>query len=126
MSVEQTMYEALGGEAFFVDLVEGFYQGVENDEILRPMYPEDLTDAKRHLVLFLVQYWGGPRTYLEERGHPRLRMRHAPFKITKRAREAWMTAMMGSLDALKSRMTDEQYQEFSEYFAMAAMQLRNA
>ena len=126
MSVEQTMYEALGGEAFFVDLVEGFYQGVENDEILRPMYPEDLTDAKRHLVLFLVQYWGGPRTYLEERGHPRLRMRHAPFKITKRAREAWMTAMMSSLDALKSRMTDEQYQEFSEYFAMAAMQLRNA
>ena len=126
MSVEQTMYEALGGEAFFVDLVEGFYQGVENNEILRPMYPEDLTDAKRHLVLFLVQYWGGPRTYLEERGHPRLRMRHAPFKITKRAREAWMTAMMSSLDALKSRMTDEQYQEFSEYFAMAAMQLRNA
>ena len=126
MSVEQTMYEALGGEAFFVDLVEGFYQGVENDEILRPMYPEDLTDAKRHLVLFLVQYWGGPRTYLEERGHPRLRMRHAPFKITKRAREAWMTAMMSSLDALKSRMTDEQYQEFSVYFAMAAMQLRNA
>jgi len=126
VSVEQTMYEALGGEAFFVDLVEGFYQGVENDEILRPMYPEDLTDAKRHLVLFLVQYWGGPRTYLEERGHPRLRMRHAPFKITKRAREAWMTAMMSSLDALKSRMTDEQYQEFSEYFAMAAMQLRNA
>ena len=126
MSVEQTMYEALGGEAFFVDLVEGFYQGVENDEILRPMYPEDLTDAKRHLVLFLVQYWGGPRTYLEERGHPRLRMRHAPFKITKRAREAWMTAMMSSLDALKSRMTDEQYQEFSEYFAMAAIQLRNA
>lgn len=126
MSVEQTMYEALGGDAFFVDLVEGFYQGVENNEILRPMYPEDLTDAKRHLVLFLVQYWGGPRTYLEERGHPRLRMRHAPFKITKRAREAWMTAMMSSLDALKSRMTDEQYQEFSEYFAMAAMQLRNA
>jgi len=126
VSVEQTMYEALGGDAFFVDLVEGFYQGVENNEILRPMYPEDLTDAKRHLVLFLVQYWGGPRTYLEERGHPRLRMRHAPFKITKRAREAWMTAMMSSLDALKSRMTDEQYQEFSEYFAMAAMQLRNA
>jgi len=120
------MYEALGGDAFFVDLVEGVYQGLENNEILRPMYPEDLTDAKRHLVLFLVQYWGGPRTYLEERGHPRLRMRHAPFKITKRAREAWMTAMMSSLDALKSRMTDEQYQEFSEYFAMAAMQLRNA
>jgi hemoglobin len=124
--VEETMYEALGGEAFFVDLVDGFYQGVENNEILRPMYPEDLTDAKRHLVLFLVQYWGGPRTYLEERGHPRLRMRHAEFTINKRAREAWLTAMMNSLTGLKARMTEEQFTEMSEYFSMSAMQLRNA
>ncbi len=120
------MYEALGGEPFFTDLVEGFYLGVEKDEILRTMYPEDLTDAKRHLILFLVQYWGGPRTYLEERGHPRLRMRHAPFTINKRAREAWLSAMMHSLNELKARMTDEQFTEFAEYFAMSAMQLRNA
>jgi hemoglobin len=120
------MYEAVGGDLFFVDLVEGFYQGVETDEILRPMYPEDLADAKRHLVLFLVQYWGGPGTYLEERGHPRLRMRHAPYKITKRAREAWLTAMMNSLNSLRSRLSDEQFDEFAEYFAMSAMQLRNA
>ena len=120
------MYESVGGEPFFVDLVEGFYQGVENDEILRPMYPEDLADAKRHLVLFLVQYWGGPRTYLEERGHPRLRMRHAPFKITKRAREAWLTAMMTALNSLRGRLSEEQFEEFAEYFAMSAMQLRNA
>ena len=124
--MEQSKYEAVGGEPFFVDLVEGFYQGVENDEILRPMYPEDLADAKRHLVLFLVQYWGGPRTYLEERGHPRLRMRHAPFKITKRAREAWLTAMMTALNSLRGRLSEEQFEEFAKYFAMSAMQLRNA
>lgn len=120
------MYEALGGEPFFVDLVNGFYEGVEKDEILRPMYPEDLTEAKRHLVLFLIQYWGGPRTYLEERGHPRLRMRHAEFRINKRAREAWLSAMMNSMNHLKDRMSEEQFDELAEYFSMAAMQLRNA
>ena len=119
------MFEQVGGEPFFVRLVDAFYQGVETDEILRPMYPEDLTDARRHFVLFLVQYWGGPTTYMEERGHPRLRMRHAPFAITKRARDAWMTAMVNALDSLRNELTDAQYSEFYEYFDMAARQMRN-
>jgi len=119
------MYEQVGGEDFFVRLVDGFYRAVEHDDVLRPMYPEDLTDARRHFVLFLVQYWGGPTTYMEERGHPRLRMRHAPFAITKRARDAWMTAIVGAMDELRDELTDEQYQEFCEYFDMAARQMRN-
>jgi hemoglobin len=120
-----TLFEQAGGEDFFVRLVDAFYVGVESDELLRPMYPEDLTDAKRHFALFLIQYWGGPRTYEIERGHPRLRMRHVPFAITKRARDAWMTAMTSALDSVRSELTDQQYTEFYEYFDMAAKQLRN-
>ena len=120
-----TMFEQVGGEDFFVRLVDAFYVGVESDELLHPMYPEDLTDAKRHFALFLIQYWGGPRTYEIERGHPRLRMRHVPFAITKRARDAWMAAMTSALDSVRSELTDEQYTEFYEYFDMAAKQLRN-
>ena len=75
-----SVYDIVGAE-FFGQLVAEFYLNVENDEVLRPMYPVDLTEAKRHLELFLIQYWGGPRIYQEERGHPRLRMRHAPFVI---------------------------------------------
>ncbi|MFD8997584.1 globin domain-containing protein, partial [Streptomyces abikoensis] len=77
---EQTFYEQVGGEKTFRRLVHRFYQGVAGDPLLRPMYPEeDLGPAEERLVLFLMQYWGGPRTYSENRGHPRLRMRHAPF-----------------------------------------------
>jgi hemoglobin len=119
------MYEQVGGDAFFHDLVEAFYVAVSSDELLRPMYPEDLTDAKRHLELFLIQYWGGPTTYMEERGHPRLRMRHVPFAITKRARDAWMSAMTFALESVRDQLSDEQYNEFYEYFDMAARQLRN-
>jgi hemoglobin len=92
---------------------------------LRPMYPEDLTDARRHLTLFLVQYWGGPRTYQDERGHPRLRMRHAPFRVTKTARDAWLVAMGAALESVRDELTDEQFEELSSYFTMAANQLRN-
>jgi len=120
-----TMFEQVGGEDFFVRLVDAFYVGVESDQLLRPMYPEDLTEARRHFALFLSQYWGGPRTYEIERGHPRLRMRHVPFAITKRARDAWMTAMTSALDSVRSELTDEQYDEFYDYFDMAAKQLRN-
>ena len=119
------MYEQVGGDAFFEQLVEAFYVAVAADELLRPMYPEDLTDAKRHLALFLIQYWGGPTTYMDERGHPRLRMRHVPFAITKRAREAWMNAMTYPLDIVKDQLTSVQYEEFYAYFDMAARQLRN-
>jgi hemoglobin len=123
--VEETFYVQVGGEAFFDRLVDGFYLQVEKSELLRPMYPEDLTDAKRHLALFLSQYWGGPTTYNDERGHPRLRMRHQPFRITKRARDEWMSAMTSALDGLRSELTDEQYEELYEYFDLSAKQLRN-
>jgi hemoglobin len=97
---EDSVYHAVGGLPFFVDLVDGFYAGVAADPVLRPLYPEDLTDARRHLVGFLAQYWGGPSTYSDERGHPRLRMRHAPFTIGHAERDAWLLHMLGSLDAV--------------------------
>ena len=95
-----TVYSTVGGESFFVDLVGGFYAGVSTDPLLRPMYPEDLADSQRHLAGFLMQYWGGPSTYSDERGHPRLRMRHAPFAIGHAQRDAWLRHMLGSLDAV--------------------------
>ncbi len=122
---EDSVYERVGGEDFFRRLVEGFYERVERDDILRPMYPEDLSESKRVLTLFLVQYWGGPGTYLEERGHPRLRMRHVPFRITKRARDAWLSAMMGSLEEARGDLSEDDFVEMREYFSMAATSLRN-
>jgi hemoglobin len=95
-----SIYDAVGGLPFFVDLVDGFYAGVSTDPLLRPLYPADLTDSRRHLAGFLAQYWGGPATYSEERGHPRLRMRHAPFVIGDAERDAWLRHMLGSLDAV--------------------------
>jgi hemoglobin len=95
-----SVYDAVGGRPFFVDLVDGFYTGVSADPVLRPMYPDDLTEPRRHLAGFLTQYWGGPSTYSDERGHPRLRMRHAPFVIGEAERDAWLRHMLGSLDAV--------------------------
>ena len=123
--MDETLYDEVGGEAFFERLVDAFYVSVETDDILRPMYPADLTDAKRHLVLFLVQYWGGPPTYMQERGHPRLRMRHEPFEITKRARDAWLLAMIKALASEREHLSDRQFDEMTAYFEMAARQLRN-
>ncbi len=123
--METTLYEQVGGEPFFERLVDAFYEVVATDEILRPMYPDDLVEARRHLVLFLVQYWGGPSTYQEERGHPRLRMRHAPFHITKKARDAWLAAMTTALQSVRGELTDEQFADMTSYFDMAAHQLRN-
>ena len=100
MSEEGSVYDAVGGERFFVDLVDRFYDGVATDVLLRPLYPEDLTAPRRHLALFLAQYWGGPSTYSDERGHPRLRMRHAPFVIGDAERDAWLRHMLASLDAV--------------------------
>jgi len=100
---EVTIYEAVGGRPFFVELVDGFYAGVAEDPLLRPLYPEDLTDSRRHLAGFLTQYWGGPTTYSDERGHPRLRMRHAPFVIGEAERDAWLHHMLGSLDDVVAR-----------------------
>ncbi|MGA7833857.1 MAG: globin [Acidimicrobiales bacterium] len=124
--MEESIFDQLGGEAFFVQLVDTFYAAVERDDVLRPMYPDDLTDSKRHFTMFLIQYWGGPRTYQDERGHPRLRIRHAPFEITKSARDAWLRAMNGALDSVRDQLNDEQFEALISYFQMAATQLRNA
>ena len=92
-------YDLMGGEQFFQDLVAGFYRRVATDDLLRPMYPEeDLGPAARRLRLFLIQYWGGPTTYSDERGHPRLRMRHAPYPVDLAARDRWLALMRESLD----------------------------
>lgn len=96
-----TFYEAVGGEPTFRRLVRRFYEGVAGDPLLRPLYPEeDLGPAEERLTLFLVQYWGGPRTYSEQRGHPRLRMRHAPFAVTPAARDAWLHHMRVAVEEL--------------------------
>jgi hemoglobin len=100
--VISNVYEAAGGEATFRLLVERFYAGVAADPVLRPLYPEqDLAGAAERLTLFLIQYWGGPETYNERRGHPRLRMRHAPFAIGRRERDAWLGHMTGAVDSLE-------------------------
>src|SRR4051812_28363900 len=98
---ERTFYEAVGGKEVFDRLVSRFYAGVAEDPVLRPLYPEqDLGPAAERLRMFLVQYWGGPRTYSEQRGHPRLRMRHAPFAIGERERDAWLHRMRVAVDSL--------------------------
>ena len=119
----QCLHEEAGGQPFFERLVDVFYQGIEKSEVLRAMYPEDLGESKHHLVLFLAQYWGGPPRYAEERGHPRLRMRHAPFVITKRARDAWLLHMRAAVDSME--MGEEDRAELLAYLDMAAHQLRN-
>ncbi len=97
---EPTPYDAFGGEEFFTALVRDFYVGIAGDPVLRPMYPEDdLAPAEERLRLFLMQYWGGPTTYSDERGHPRLRMRHAPYRVDPDARDRWLTHMRTALDA---------------------------
>ncbi len=94
-------YAAVGGHEVFVALVDAFYDGVAQDEVLRPMYPEeDLGPAKERLLLFLEQYWGGPKTYGEQRGHPRLRMRHMPFRVGPTARDRWLQHMRAAIDSL--------------------------
>ena len=95
------MFEAAGGEATFRLLVSRFYARVAHDALLRPLYPdEDLTSAAERLTLFLIQYWGGPSTYNEQRGHPRLRMRHQPFEIGQAERDAWLRHMTAAVDSL--------------------------
>jgi hemoglobin len=96
-----TLYDEIGGDETFRRLVHRFYMGVATDPLLRPLYPEpDLASAEERLRMFLIQYWGGPRTYSEQRGHPRLRMRHAGFRIGEREREAWLHHMRVAVDEL--------------------------
>lgn len=97
-----SFYEEIGGHETFVRLVDGFYRGVAQDDVLKPMYPEDdLGPAAERLTMFLEQYWGGPDTYSERRGHPRLRMRHVPFHVNPDARDRWLAHMRTALDELQ-------------------------
>ncbi len=99
---QPTPYELMGGAPAFAELVHRFYAGVAVDPILRPLYPEeDLGPAEERFRMFLEQYWGGPRTYSDQRGHPRLRMRHAPFEIRQRERDAWLARMRTALDGVE-------------------------
>jgi hemoglobin len=96
-----SFYEAIGGQATFRRLVDEFYAGVATDPVLRPLYPEeDLGPANDRLRMFLEQYWGGPGTYSEQRGHPRLRMRHHPFVVNADARDRWIRHMRDAVDSL--------------------------
>jgi len=120
-----TLYETVGGQPFFDRLVDRFYDGVEADDVLLPLYPDhaDLVGARRRLALFLGQYWGGPTTYSDERGHPRLRARHFPFSIGAIERDRWLVHMRVAIDetdapaAARSRL--------HEYVTMAAEAMRN-
>ena len=122
------VYEAVGGEAFFVELVDRFYDGVAVDPLLRPLYPDDLTDSRHHMALFLQQYWGGPGTYSEQRGHPRLRQRHIPFVIGEPERDAWFGHMALALEQMAAeRGLDPSIRtQMLEYFAHAADFMVNA
>lgn len=120
-----TLYEAAGGMAFFEALVDRFYDGVASDPTLLSLYPEpgDLAPARRRLTLFLAQYWGGPTTYSDERGHPRLRMRHAPFAIGGAERDRWLAHMRAAVEAMDP--PDDVARALEDYFTMAAESMRN-
>lgn len=119
-----TVYDAIGGEPTFTRLVDAFYAGVAADPVLRAIYPEDdLGPAAERLRLFLIQYWGGPTTYSDTRGHPRLRMRHAPFPVNVTARDAWLGHMRAALDTVA--LPGEYDELLWQYFTRAADSLRN-
>jgi hemoglobin len=121
---EISLYEAAGGMPFFEALVDRFYDGVAADPDLRPIYPEpDLGGARHRLTLFLAQYWGGPTTYDLERGHPRLRMRHAPFAIGPAQRDAWLGHMRAAIASVAPE--PEIAARLNTYFGMAAEAMRN-
>jgi hemoglobin len=116
---QPTFYELVGGEPTFRKLVARFYEGVAEDTLLRPLYPEeDLGPAEERLTLFLMQYWGGPNTYSASRGHPRLRMRHAPFRVGPDERDAWLRHMRDAVDSLD--LPEDQERTLWEYLERAA------
>jgi hemoglobin len=119
-----TFFDEIGGMETIRTIVHHFYEGVAVDEALRALYPEeDLGPAEERLTLFLAQYWGGPTTYSDERGHPRLRMRHAPYAVTPDARDRWLLHFRAGLDA--AALTPEQDARFWEYATMAAQSMVN-
>ena len=125
MSDEVSLYQEVGGSDFFIELVNKFYEGVINDEVIISLYPDhnDLVGAKERLSLFLIQYWGGPTTYSDERGHPRLRQRHFPFAIGERERDHWLMHMQSAIDAMPT--SDSVRIRLSEYMSNAAQHLVN-
>jgi hemoglobin len=120
----QSFYDEIGGYPTIAKIVDRFYEGVAEDEVLRPLYPEqDLGPAAERFTLFLAQYWGGPTTYSDTRGHPRLRMRHAPFAVTPLARDHWLLHFRAGLDA--ANLTPEQDAQFWDYVTHAAQFMVN-
>ena len=118
-----TLFDHVGGQSFFDTLVDRFYIGVESDAPLRSMYPEDLEPGKRALALFLGQYFGGPTTYSDEKGHPRLRMRHVNFRIGPAERDGWVRHMTAAVQA--AELDDQTETQMLDYFAMAAQHMIN-
>jgi hemoglobin len=120
-----TFYDQVGGRPFFEKLVHRFYQGVATDPLLKPMYPEeDLGPAENRLSMFLEQYWGGPGTYSEQRGHPRLRQRHQPFTVSPAARDRWLTHMRAAVDSCE--LPPLQREVLWDYLDRAAQSLVNS
>jgi hemoglobin len=124
----RSFYDEVGGASTFRTIVSRFYQLVREDEILRPLYPEDdLDGAEQRLRMFLEQYWGGPRTYSDQRGHPRLRMRHAPFRIGYLERDAWLRCMHTAVAEIDAQTLDDAHrQALLDYLEMAAQSMVNS
>jgi hemoglobin len=121
----ESFYDAVGGEETFHRIIARFYAEVAKDEVLRPLYPEeDLGPAEERLRLFLMQYWGGPHTYSDRRGHPRLRMRHAPFSIGPIERDAWLRCMRVAVD--EAGLSAQQRDQLWAYLEMAANSMMNS
>ena len=121
---DASFYDVVGGHETFTRLVAAFYAGIATDPVLRPMYPEtDLGPAEDRLRMFFEQYWGGPTTYSEQRGHPRLRMRHAPYAITEEARDRWLACMRDAVDTLD--LDPDHERRLWDYVVMAAHSLVN-
>lgn len=128
MSSATSFYDEVGGEATFTELIGRFYAEVAKDELLRPMYPEeDLGPAEERLRLFFIQYWGGPRSYGDLRGHPRLRMRHAPFHVGPLERDAWLRCMHIAIAQIgPDRLDDVHRAQLINYCEMAAQSMVNS
>lgn len=120
---DTSLYARLGGADAFEQLVERFYNGVARDAVLRPLYPDDLAESKRTLALFLIQFFGGPTDYSNERGHPRLRMRHLPFAIGQAERDAWVQNMKNAVES--GGFSPEIEATLLEYFERVATFMMN-
>ncbi len=125
---ERSFYDAVGGADTFTAIVSRFYALVADDELLRPIYPEeDLAAAEVRLRMFLEQYWGGPRTYSDQRGHPRLRMRHNPFRIGPFERDAWLRCMHTAVASIDAQTLDDEHRRtLLDYLEMAANSMMNS